>query len=206
MPSSNGKPGPGPQPAPGRHAADSNPSLSTVEPVSVSTANSRREKVFRGQRPGRDFWRGPPISRDRDSDVPRHPRQSPGKIKAIPPTPGNRSCAGLRGGGRSRGRTGLQGGVFPASRENNREFRRFGAFSANCAIGEPAKSRVWRQNSLRRRAGNFFAGAGNFSDASGNFQASAGSAILRQKNEALRVSAQNSRTGRKNGNFALIFP
>jgi hypothetical protein len=73
----------------------------------------------------------------------------------------------------------VSGWGFPASRENNRKFRRFRAFSANCAIGEPAKSTGWRQNSLRRRAANFLAGAGNSSDVSGNFLASAGLAILR---------------------------
>jgi hypothetical protein len=66
---------------------DSNPSLSTVEPVSVSAPDSCREKVWRGQRRGRDYCRRLPI-----------PSQSHGKLKTIPPAAGSRIRAGLRGG------------------------------------------------------------------------------------------------------------
>jgi hypothetical protein len=142
-----------------------------------------------------------PIPRDRDWDLSRLVRQSPGKLKTIPPAPGNRSCAGLRGGGRTPPRP-VSKPKFPANREINREFRCFSAFSANRAIGEPAESTVWRQDSLRRRAGNFLAGAGNSSGASGNFLASAGSGDGRDRGPV----SENSRTSRKNGNFALILP
>jgi hypothetical protein len=76
----------------------SNPSLSSVEPVSVRDANSCREKVGRGQRPGRDFGGDLPILPDRDWPLSGLSRQSPGKLKTIPPASGNRNCAGLRGG------------------------------------------------------------------------------------------------------------
>jgi hypothetical protein len=78
----------------------SNRSLARVEPVSVSTGNSCGENVCRDQRPGRHFRRHPPIPGDRDRAIPGLRRQSHGKLKAIPPTPGNRICAGLRGGAR----------------------------------------------------------------------------------------------------------
>jgi len=81
-----------------------------LEPVSVESRtglcllrNSCREKVWRGQRPGRDFWRRTPIPRDRDWPLSRLSCQSRGKLKTIPTATGNRICAGLRGGaGRTR--------------------------------------------------------------------------------------------------------
>jgi hypothetical protein len=82
---------------------NSNRSLPTFEPVSVRGREFRREKVRRGQRLGRHFWRRWPIPSGRDRTIPRLPRQSRGKSKTIPTVPGNRSCAGLRGGaGRTR--------------------------------------------------------------------------------------------------------
>jgi hypothetical protein len=84
-----------------------NPSLSRVEPVSVCTANSCREKVWRGQRPRRDFWRLLCIPRRRGRLLSRFPRQGPGKLKTISTAPGNRICAGL-GGGLGRTRTSNQ--------------------------------------------------------------------------------------------------
>jgi hypothetical protein len=78
--------------------ADSNPSQSAAEPVSVRAGNSRRETVWRGQRLGRHFSRYRPISGDRDRAIPGLRRQSRGKSKTIPTAPGNRICAGLGGG------------------------------------------------------------------------------------------------------------
>jgi hypothetical protein len=72
--------------------------LIQVEPVSASATNSRRERASQGQRPGRDFGRPLPIPRDRDWDLSRLLRQSPGKLKTNPQASGNRNCAGLRGG------------------------------------------------------------------------------------------------------------
>jgi hypothetical protein len=89
---------------PRRSRLDSNPSLLIVEPVSVRCANSGREKVRRGQRPDRDFWRQLRIPRDRDSPLPRLSRRSLGKLKTIPEAPRNRICGGL-GGGAGRTRT-----------------------------------------------------------------------------------------------------
>ena len=77
---------------------DSNRSLPTFEPVSVREREFRREKVWRGRRPRRHFWRHRPIPGDRDRAIPRLRRQSRGKLKTIPTAPGNRNCAGLRGG------------------------------------------------------------------------------------------------------------
>jgi hypothetical protein len=78
--------------------ADSNRSLSTFEPVSVRDRQFCREKVLRGQRPGRNFWRHPPIPGNRDRAIRRLRRQSRGNSKTIPAAPGNRSCEGVRGG------------------------------------------------------------------------------------------------------------
>jgi hypothetical protein len=56
-----------------------------------------------GQRPEGHFWRHPPIPGDGDRLIPRRRGQSHGKSKTIPTAPGNRNCAGLRGGpGRTR--------------------------------------------------------------------------------------------------------
>jgi hypothetical protein len=50
-----------------RHSPlDSNQSQSGIEPVSVRDASSCREKVWRGLRAARLFWRRPPILHDRD--------------------------------------------------------------------------------------------------------------------------------------------
>jgi hypothetical protein len=67
-------------------------SLLIVEPVSVSSANSCRETVWRGQRPGRDFWRQLCIPRYRDLALSRLLRESRGKLKTIPRAPGNRAA------------------------------------------------------------------------------------------------------------------
>jgi hypothetical protein len=64
----------------------------TIEPVSVSTGNSRRERVRRGQRLGRAFGRPLSIPRDRDWELSRLPCQSLGKLKTIPNAPGNGIC------------------------------------------------------------------------------------------------------------------
>jgi len=53
----------------------------SVEPVSVRDANSCREKVGRGQRPGRDFGGDLPILPYRDRPLSGLPRQSPGKFR-----------------------------------------------------------------------------------------------------------------------------
>src|SRR5208282_5730454 len=67
---------------------DSNRSQSAIEPVSVRSANSCRETVWRGQRPRRHFWRRLHILRDRDWPLSRLRRQSPGKLKTIPTAAG----------------------------------------------------------------------------------------------------------------------
>jgi hypothetical protein len=86
-----------------RFHPDSNGSLATFKPVSGRGREFRREKVSRGQRPGRQLWRHRQILGDRDRAIRRLRRQSRGKSKTIPARPGNRSCAGLRGGaGRTR--------------------------------------------------------------------------------------------------------
>ena len=83
--------------------ADSNQSLPTFEPASVCEGEFRRERVWRGQRLGRHFWRYRLIPGHRDRAIPCLRRQSHGKFKAIRNAPGNRICAGLRGGaGRTR--------------------------------------------------------------------------------------------------------
>jgi hypothetical protein len=82
----------------------SNRSLPTFEPVSVRDWEFSREKVWRGQRPRRHFWRHQPISGDRDRAIPPLRRQSHGTSKTIPTAPGNGSYAGL-GGGAGRTRT-----------------------------------------------------------------------------------------------------
>jgi hypothetical protein len=89
-----------------------NPSLSEVEPVSLNAANSRRERVGQGRRPGRHFRRGQPVSPDRDWPISGLRRQSRGKLKTIPTAPGNRSCVGLRGGA-GRTQTGNQAIMEP---------------------------------------------------------------------------------------------
>jgi hypothetical protein len=78
------------------------PVCAGIEPVSVCAADSRRERVWRGQRLGRDFRPRRPVSRHRDWDLLRHLRQGPEKFKTFPPGTGNRICAGLRGAGRTR--------------------------------------------------------------------------------------------------------
>src|SRR5271169_1549181 len=60
---------------------DSNASLSTVEPVSIRTANSSWEKVSRGQRLGRDFRPRRPILSDRDRELTPLLRQKPPEVK-----------------------------------------------------------------------------------------------------------------------------
>jgi hypothetical protein len=77
---------------------DSNQSLATFEPVSVREREFRWEKVSRSQRRQRRFQRHKPIPGDRDRAFPRRLRQSRSKLKTIPTAPGNRNCAGLRGG------------------------------------------------------------------------------------------------------------
>jgi hypothetical protein len=58
---------------------------------------------WRGQRPGRHFWRHWPIPGNRDRAAPPLRWQSRGKSKTIPNAVGNRNRAGLRGGaGRTR--------------------------------------------------------------------------------------------------------
>jgi hypothetical protein len=47
------------------------------------------------------FWRRWPISDERDRAIPCLRRQSRGKLKSIPTTPGNLICAGVHGGGRT---------------------------------------------------------------------------------------------------------
>jgi hypothetical protein len=86
---------------------ESKRSLSTFEPVSVASAKFRLEKVWRGQRPGRQFRRRVAIPDNRDRAVRRLRRQSYGKSKTIPSASGNRSCAGV-GGGAGRTRTSKQ--------------------------------------------------------------------------------------------------
>jgi hypothetical protein len=63
-----------------------------------ASGNSCREKVWPGRRPRWHFKRHPPIPGDRDRAILRLRRQSRGKSKTIPTAPGNRLCAGLRGG------------------------------------------------------------------------------------------------------------
>jgi hypothetical protein len=92
--------------------ADSNQSQSMIEPVSSSATDSRRERVGRGQRLGRDFRSRRPIPGDRDWPLSRLSRQSRGELKTIPSAPGNRLCAGLRGGA-GRTRTGNQAIMEP---------------------------------------------------------------------------------------------
>ena len=60
-------------------------------------------------------------------------RQSRGKSKTIPAAPGNQNCAGLRGGGCSRDRTGLPG-KFPSKREKPGIFARKFPFRSNQAL------------------------------------------------------------------------
>ena len=72
-------------------AKDLNRSLPTFEPVSVREREFRWEKVWRGQRPGRHFWRHRPIPGGRDRAIPRLRRQSRGKSKTIPTAPGKRN-------------------------------------------------------------------------------------------------------------------
>jgi hypothetical protein len=79
------------------------------KPVSHSNPSPFGRENSAGKRFGeaRD-WRGPfgvtgPIPGGRDHAIPRLQRQSHGKSKTIPMAPGNRICAGLRGGpGRTR--------------------------------------------------------------------------------------------------------
>jgi Recombinase/Resolvase, N terminal domain len=66
-----------------------------LEPVSVREREFRREKVSRGQRRRPPFWRGRPISDERDRAIPCFRLQSTGKLKTIPTTPGNMICARL---------------------------------------------------------------------------------------------------------------
>jgi transposase len=95
----------------------------------LDSANSCRESVWRGQRLGRDFRSRRPVPRDRDWPPPRLLRQSPGKLKTILTALGNRSCAGLRGGGRTPPRP-VSKAKFPDNREINREFFDFGPTAA----------------------------------------------------------------------------
>jgi hypothetical protein len=130
-----------------------NPSLSTVEPVSVSTANSCREKVWRGQRPAPDFWAQLCIPRHRDWPLSRFPRQSLGNLKTIPQAPGNRICAGLRGGA-GRTQTDHQAIMSPEVIINGR--RR----ALNLA-GRTAVPSIWHRLRKRRHGGIVRAGPVN---------------------------------------------
>jgi hypothetical protein len=61
--------------------SDSNRSLSTSEPVSVPAREVRREKVRRGQRPRRHFWRHRPISGRQRPCYPASAAAKPRKVK-----------------------------------------------------------------------------------------------------------------------------
>ena len=95
-------------------------SVARLRPVSVGSRTclckrsvSRRERVWRGQRPDRDFLATTALSGHRDWDSRLCTRQSRGKLKTFPPARGNRLCARLRGGGCSPARTRLTG-KFPS--------------------------------------------------------------------------------------------
>jgi hypothetical protein len=66
-----------------RPPQDSNRSQSAIEPVSVRGASSCRERVWRGRRPGRRFWRRIPIARRRDRDSLAPLRPKPREVKGI---------------------------------------------------------------------------------------------------------------------------
>jgi hypothetical protein len=51
------------------------------QPVTVCAADSRRERVWRGQRLGRDFRPRRPVSRHRDWDLLRHLAKAPGSSR-----------------------------------------------------------------------------------------------------------------------------
>jgi hypothetical protein len=78
-------------------------SRSNKETDQESKKDRRSDRLRRGQRLGGLFSRQWPIPADRDRASPRLRRQSHGKLKTIPSAPGNRNCAGVRGGpGRTR--------------------------------------------------------------------------------------------------------
>jgi hypothetical protein len=152
-----------------RRSPDSNLSLSTFEPVSVLEPEIRREKVRRGQRLGRHFWRHSPIPGSGDRPVPRLRRQSRGQLKTIPTALGNRNCAGLRGGRprtrtldpliKSQRRAGHGGHALDFVFSGRRSLRRAGddCTEVHRAVGQPVviefrsrPTRRWAPGSLPR--------------------------------------------------------
>jgi hypothetical protein len=117
----------------------------------------------------RDWGAIPATPADFGRQRPRHPASpaaKPRKVKDFPNAPGNRNCAGLRGGGGSPIRTGLCR-IFPANREKNREFRENRPSQSILKRLLSASSITCARNSLRLQTGIFFRGTGNCLDRTG---------------------------------------